>query len=74
MLPKVGAISDRDIRRLQELVARFTGRDRRLRVSSTLAENTARVLHQLRPRRFPDRQMNPGTYKLLNPEPFLPTR
>ena len=26
MLPKVGAISDRDIRRLQELVARFTGR------------------------------------------------
>jgi hypothetical protein len=74
MLPKVGAISEKDIRRLQELVARFTERDRRLRVASTLAENTARVLHALRPRRFPESQMDPGTYKLLNPEPFLPAR
>jgi hypothetical protein len=46
-------------------------RDKRLKVASTLAENTARVLHDLRPRRFPESQMDPQTYKLLNPEPFV---
>ena len=74
MLPKLGAVPDKEIRRLQELVARFAERDRRLRVASTLAENTARILHQLRPRRFPESEMDPATYKLLNPEPFLPAR
>jgi hypothetical protein len=74
MLPQVGAVPDREIARLQELVARFVERDRRLKVASTLAENTARILHRLRPRRFPDSVMDPGTCKLLNPEPFLPAR
>lgn len=74
MLPKLGAVPDKEIHRLQELVARFAERDRRLRVASTLAENTARILNQLRPRRFPESQMDPATYKLLNPEPFLPAR
>jgi hypothetical protein len=74
MLVRVGAVPDREIARLQELVARFVERDRRLKVASTLAENTARILHQLRPRRFPDSVMDPGTCKLLNPEPFLPAR
>ncbi len=74
MLPKLGAVPEREIGRLQELVARFAERDRRLRVASTLAENTARILHQLRPRRFPDSVMDPATCKLLNPEPFLPAR
>jgi hypothetical protein len=72
LIPKVGAVSEREVHRLQELVGRFVERDRRLRVASTLAENTARVLHELRPRRFPESQMDPQTYKLLNPEPFLP--
>ena len=40
-------------------------------LASTLAENTARVLRQLRPRRFPESEMDPVNYKLLNPEPFL---
>jgi Domain of unknown function (DUF4303) len=74
MLPKLGAVPEKEIRRLQELVARFAERDRRLRVASTLAENTARILHELRPRRFPVSEMDPATYKLLNPEPFLPAR
>jgi len=52
-------------------VGDFVERDRRLRVASTLAENTARVLHELRPRRFPETVMDPLTYKLLNPEPYL---
>ena len=74
MLPQLGAVPEREVGRLQELVARFAERDRRLRVASTLAENTARILHALRPRRFPDSQMDPATNKLLNPEPFLPGR
>jgi len=68
---KVGVVSEREIARLQRLVGEFVARDRRLRVASTLAENTARVLHELRPRRFPPSEMDPLTYKLLNPEPFL---
>jgi len=69
---RLGAVSEREIARLQRLVAEFVERDRRLKVASTLAENVARVLHELRPRRFPASEMDPATYKLLNPEPFLP--
>ncbi len=72
LVPRIGAVSEREVRRLQELVGRFSERDRRLRVASTLAENTARVLHALRPRRFPESRLDPATFKLLNPEPFLP--
>ena len=68
---RIGLVSDREILRLQRLVGKFVERDRRLRVASTLAENTARVLHELRPRRFPPTIMDPLTYKLLNPEPYL---
>jgi Domain of unknown function (DUF4303) len=71
LLRHVRPVPDREIARLQELVASFVERDRRLRVASTLAENTARVLHELRPRLFPPSEMDPLTYKLLNPEPFL---
>jgi hypothetical protein len=72
LVRRIGLVSDRDLARLQQLVAQFVERDRRLRVASTLAENTARVLHELRPRRFPPTEMHPNTFKLLNPEPFLP--
>lgn len=72
LVPKVGSVSEREVRRLQALVAAFVERDKRLKVASTLAENTARVLHDLRPRRFPESVMDPQTYKLLNPEPFVP--
>ncbi len=71
LVRRVGLVSDRELARLQKLVGDFVERDRRLRVASTLAENTARVLHELRPRRFPPTVMDPLTYKLLNPEPFL---
>ncbi|MGB8933107.1 MAG: DUF4303 domain-containing protein [Anaeromyxobacteraceae bacterium] len=72
LVRRIGLVTDRDLLRLQRLVAEFVERDRRLRVASTLAENTARVLHDLRPRRFPSTEMHPNTFKLLNPEPFLP--
>jgi hypothetical protein len=71
LLRRVGAVSEREIARLQRLVQEFVERDRRLKIASTLAENTARVLHELRPRRFPPSEMDGQTYKLLNPEPFL---
>ncbi len=72
LVRRIGLVTDRDLLRLQRLVGEFVERDRRLRVASTLAENTARVLHALRPRRFPPTEMHPNTFKLLNPEPFLP--
>jgi hypothetical protein len=72
LLRRIGPVPEREIARLQGLVGAFVERDRRLKTASTLAENTARVLHELRPRRFPASEMDPQTYKLLNPEPFLP--
>ncbi len=72
LLRRIGLVADKDLLRLQKLVGDFVERDRRLRVASTLAENTARILHELRPRRFPPSLMDPLTYKLLNPEPYLP--
>lgn len=71
LLRRIGLVADKDLLRLQKLVGDFVERDRRLRVASTLAENTARILHELRPRRFPPSLMDPLTYKLLNPEPYL---
>lgn len=68
---RIGLVAEREIARLQKLVGDFVERDRRLRVASTLAENVARVLHELRPRRFPASVMDPQTYKLKNPEPYL---
>jgi hypothetical protein len=72
LVRRIGVISEKEIVRLRRLVADFIERDRRLKVASTLAENVARVLHELRPRRFPPSQMDPLTYKLLNPDPFVP--
>jgi len=72
LLRRIGGVPEKEIARLQGLVAQFVERDRRLKIASTLAENTARVLHEVRPRRFPPSEMDPQTYKLLNPEPFLP--
>lgn len=71
LVRRIGLVSERDLVRLQQLVGQFVERDRRLRVASTLAENTARVLHELRPRRFPPSVMHPNTFKLLNPDPFV---
>lgn len=72
LVRRIGLVTDKEVARLQRLVGEFVERDRRLRVASTLAENAARVLHELRPRRFPPTVMDPLTYKLLNPDPYLP--
>ncbi len=74
LVRRIGLVREQEVARLQKLVGEFVERDRRQRVASTLAENAARVLHELRPRRFPPTRMDPQTYKLLNPEPYLLTR
>ena len=58
---------EREIERLQRLVGEFVERDRRLRVASTLAENAARVLHELRPRRFPPTRDGPADLQAPQP-------
>lgn len=65
-------LQERDICRLQEILAKRVALDRQIPRTSTLAENIARVLHELRPRRFPDSKLNPRTSHLDNPDPFLP--
>lgn len=37
----------------------------------TLAENIARVMHELWPQRFPETQMGDDSNRLKNPNPFL---
>jgi hypothetical protein len=65
-------ISEKLILRMQEILRKRVQADRGLSITSTLAENIARVLHQLRPRRFPKSELDPKTNHLRNPEPFLP--
>lgn len=68
---RIRSVPEKELRRLEQLVQAFAERDRRLRIAPTLAENTARVLHELRPRRYPAPIMDPATYKLQNPEAFV---
>jgi hypothetical protein len=68
------SLSDSDVARIEHLIVRRVDVDRARPMASTLAENLARVLHQLRPKRFPDPVLNPKTNHLDNPDPFLPAR
>ena len=67
LVRRIGLVTDREIARLQKLVGEFVERDRRLRVASTLAENAARVLHELRPRRFPPTVDGPAHLQAAQP-------
>jgi hypothetical protein len=72
LVEKCHSIEEPHVRRIQEMIARRVALDRQLSQTTTLAENMARVLHQLRPKRFPNSQLNPKTNHLDNPDPFLP--
>ena len=74
IIGEIGDVSEREIAALQVIVAETVERDRQVPIASTLAENVARVLHGLRPRRFPKTVMDPGTNHLRNPEAFIPRR
>jgi hypothetical protein len=71
LLPRCGHPDEATIRRLQDIIVRRVTADRAVegRVSM-LAENVARALWQMVPRRFPRPQMS-ATNHLLNPEHFL---
>lgn len=60
------------IPRLQAcLRRRLTADDKMKRPVPTLAENIARVMHELRPPRFPDTQLGYDSNRFENPNPFL---
>lgn len=71
LVSKCPAVDENHIRKLQEILYRRVEEDRDLSLTSTLAENIARILHHLRPGRFPNSKMNPNTNHLENPDPFL---
>jgi hypothetical protein len=60
------------IARLQACLRRRLVADDRIKGPvPTLAENIARVMHELLPERFPETQMGYDSNRLENPEPFL---
>ena len=71
LIADIGSATESEIRRMQTILERRVTCDRDLKMTYTLAENLARVLHQLRPNLFPASILNPSTNHLENPEPFL---
>lgn len=65
-------ISPKFIRRMQEILRKRVEADCGLSITTTLAENIARMLHQLAPESFPSSELDSNTNHLRNPEPFLP--
>ena len=64
-------VTDDQIARMQQILKRRVDLDAALSITTTLSENTARMLGRLRPKRFPDTKMNTRTNHLENPPPFL---
>ena len=69
---KCGSVTEQNIEALRVILARRVAADRDLSRTSTLAENIARLLHVMRPWRFPATQVDGRTNHLRNPGPFLP--
>ena len=70
VIEKCKSVNDQHIQRLQSLLAKRVTLDKGLAITTTLGENIARVLHKLRPKRFPRSKMGAKNH-LANPEPFL---
>jgi hypothetical protein len=64
-------IDDATVEKLQSLIAKRIASDEGLEKVPTLAENIARVLHTLMPKRFPKTQMDPSTNRLINASDYL---
>lgn len=74
LVGEIARVRNEHIKRMQRILARRVEADKSLPITSTLAENIARILHRLRPKRFPESVLDRKTSHLLNPEPFLPRR
>ncbi len=72
LIAQCKGINDLHIKKMQEILAKRVKFDENLSITSTLAENIARVLNELKPSQFPKSIMNQKTNQLDNPEPFLP--
>jgi hypothetical protein len=67
-----GNVPESVIPRLQACLRRRLAADDKMKGPvPTLAENIARVMHELQPQRFPDTQMGYDSNRLENPKPFL---
>ena len=67
-----GNLPESVIPRLQACLRRRLAADDKMKGPvPTLAENIARVMHELQPDRFPDTQMGYDSNRLENPNPFL---
>lgn len=64
-------IDDSQIERMQKIIKKRIEIDTNLEITSTLAENLARVLHKLRPNKFPDTVMSSKTNHLENYKEYL---
>jgi hypothetical protein len=70
-ITECNSVSDAEVERLQRILGMRVAADAELAMASTLAENIARVLRHLRPKRFPESELDPHTNHLRNPEPVL---
>jgi hypothetical protein len=71
LIKKCKVITDSHISKLQKILHKRVKIDRKLSLTSPLAENIARTLHELRPNQFPKSILNSKTNHLENPEAFF---
>lgn len=64
-------VEELHFKHMQKILLKRTDMDQALAKTSTLAENIARVLHTLRPKKFPKSELDPKTNHLRNPQSFL---
>lgn len=71
LLRECTSLAESDVARLLAMLAVRVAADAELTLTSTLAENIARVLHQRFPERFPKPQKDSETNRLQNPQDFV---
>jgi hypothetical protein len=71
-IAQIGNVPEAAVARLQEILARRVEADAGAGQTFPVAENIARALHTMRPRRFPKTVVDDKTGHLRNPLPFLP--
>lgn len=71
LLAEINAATDMDIERMLAILRRSVARDAALAYTTTFSANLARVLHILRPTRFPDSVLNGKSCHLMNYEDFI---
>lgn len=71
LISEFGVIKESQIKKLIKILGKRVQLDKNLAITSTLAENIARILHRFKPHVFPESVLNPKTNHLDNPEKFI---